>query len=44
MDKADAVSRALEGPVTTDVPASFLQLHRDVDVYLDPDAASRMRP
>jgi glucosamine-6-phosphate deaminase len=41
IDKADAVARAVDGPITSDVPASFLQRHPDVDVYLDRDAASR---
>jgi glucosamine-6-phosphate deaminase len=41
-DKADAVARALTGPITTRVPASFLQLHRDVCVVLDRAAASRI--
>ncbi len=38
--KAPAVSAALEGPVTRDVPASSLQTHGDVHVLLDPEAAS----
>ena len=38
--KARAVERVLSGRVTTRVPASFLQLHRDVDVWLDEAAAS----
>ena len=25
----------IEGPLTTALPASFLQVHRDVDVMLD---------
>lgn len=37
--KADAVARMLEGPVTPRVPASFLQLHGDVEVVLDRAAA-----
>ena len=39
-DKAEIVSRAFNGPVTTDVPASVLQLHPDVTAILDEDAAS----
>lgn len=42
--KARIVRRALEGPVTTWLPASFLQLHGDVEVVLDRDAASRLSP
>eukprot|EP00898_Chlorokybus_atmophyticus_P004672 jgi/Chlat1/5205/Chrsp33S00394 len=38
-NKAAIIKRALEGPVTPDIPASFLQTHPDVTVLLD-DAAS----
>jgi glucosamine-6-phosphate deaminase len=38
--KAGIVRRALEEPVTPEVTASFLQVHPDVVVYLDPAAAS----
>jgi len=38
--KARAVARVLNGRLTTRVPASFLQLHRDVEVWLDGDAAA----
>ena len=37
--KARAVERMLSGRMTTRVPASFLQLHRDVEVWLDAAAA-----
>jgi glucosamine-6-phosphate deaminase len=37
--KAKAVQAALEGPVTPQVPASILQQHERVTVYLDPDSA-----
>ena len=37
--KARAVERVLSGRMTTRVPASFLQLHRDVEVWLDAAAA-----
>jgi glucosamine-6-phosphate deaminase len=40
--KADAVRRMIEGPVTAQVTASALQLHRDVTVVLDERAASRL--
>jgi glucosamine-6-phosphate deaminase len=40
--KAEAVRGALEGPVTPLVPASILQEHPDVTVFLDPPAASRL--
>ncbi|MFN0021105.1 MAG: glucosamine-6-phosphate deaminase [Pirellulaceae bacterium] len=38
--KAKAVKAALEGPVTPLVPASILQQHGSVCVYLDPDSAA----
>jgi glucosamine-6-phosphate deaminase len=38
--KARAVERVVSGRMTTRVPASFLQLHRDVVVWLDDAAAS----
>lgn len=41
-DKADALERALEGPVTAMVPASALQLHRHVTVLADEAAARRL--
>ena len=40
--KALAVARALEGPVTADLPASAIQLHTNVTVVLDPAASSRL--
>ena len=38
--KAQCIERTVHGPVTTRLPASFLQMHRAVDVYLDRPAAS----
>lgn len=38
--KADIVSRAFFGPVTTEVPASILQMHPDVTVVCDEAALS----
>ena len=38
--KADAVARAIEGPVTPDVPASAIQLHPCVTVVVDASAAT----
>ena len=38
--KAEAIRATVEGQVTTLVPASLLQLHRDVEVVLDRAAAS----
>lgn len=39
-DKAQAVADMCGGVITTAVPATFLQLHPDVTVILDKDAAS----
>ena len=41
-EKANAAQKTLEGRPETFIPASFLQLHTDVTVYLDPDAASKL--
>ncbi len=40
--KADIVKRAFTGPVVPQVPASVLQLHPDVTVVLDAEAASKL--
>lgn len=40
--KAQAVQAMLRGPLTTRLPASFLQLHRRVEVYLDRQAAAAL--
>ncbi|RXZ48701.1 glucosamine-6-phosphate deaminase [Agromyces fucosus] len=40
--KAEAVRAALTGPVTTDLPASVLQRHPALSVYLDGEAASAL--
>ncbi len=40
--KARCVQRMVEGPVTTEVPASFLQLHPNAEVWLDRAAAARL--
>ena len=40
--KAAAVERMVRGPVTTKLPASLLQLHASVEVYLDHAAAARL--
>ncbi|MEV5040596.1 glucosamine-6-phosphate deaminase [Microbacterium sp. LMI1x-1-1.1] len=42
--KADAVARAVEGPQTAELPASFLQRHGRVTLVLDAAAASRLSP
>jgi glucosamine-6-phosphate deaminase len=41
-NKEEAVAKSIEGPVTALVPASALQLHPDVKIILDEDAASRL--
>ncbi len=41
--KAAAVHAALEGPVTPDVPASILQTHASMRLFLDPASASRLQ-
>ncbi|MFV0557735.1 MAG: glucosamine-6-phosphate deaminase [Enterococcus sp.] len=40
--KADAVAAMVNGPVTTDLPASALQNHADVVVIVDEQAASKL--
>ena len=42
-NKAWAVAAAVEGPVTSMVTASALQLHPDVEVYIDRDAAGELK-
>lgn len=39
-NKAEAIQKMIEGPVTEDVPASALQNHPDVTVIVDEDAGS----
>jgi glucosamine-6-phosphate deaminase len=40
--KADAVAKAVEGPISSMCPGSALQLHRDANVIVDEAAASRL--
>jgi glucosamine-6-phosphate deaminase len=40
--KARCVERMIAGPVTPRLPASFLQLHRHVEIWLDRAAAARL--
>jgi glucosamine-6-phosphate deaminase len=42
--KARCVERMVNGPIETKTPASFLQLHRDVELMLDHAAAAVLRP
>ncbi|MCZ8513479.1 glucosamine-6-phosphate deaminase [Paenibacillus filicis] len=41
-DKAEIVARALQGPITTECPASLLQTHPHVVVLLDSEAGGRL--
>ena len=41
-DKADIVKQALQGPITTQCPASLLQLHPNLTVLLDKAAGSKL--
>jgi glucosamine-6-phosphate deaminase len=40
--KAEAIRATIEGPVTAQVTASALQLHRDATAILDEQAAVRL--
>lgn len=42
INKADAVYKMIKGEVSTDCPASVLQLHNDVTIILDKAAASKL--
>jgi len=42
-DKAEIVQRALQGPITTDCPASLLQTHPNLVVLLDEAAGSKLQ-
>lgn len=40
--KAEAIKGMIDGPVTTDMPASALQNHQDVVIIIDDAAASKL--
>jgi glucosamine-6-phosphate deaminase len=40
--KADMVAKAIQGPVTTAIPASAVQLHPNCEILLDAAAASKL--
>lgn len=40
--KAEAIYNTVKGPITPKVPASILQLHPDVIIIADKEAASRL--
>ncbi len=42
--KAAAVAAMAAGPLTTTLPASWLQVHGAVEVLLDPAAATALEP
>lgn len=42
LEKADIVAKAVEGPITSMVSASALQMHRRCTVIVDQEAASRL--
>jgi glucosamine-6-phosphate deaminase len=42
-EKAATVAALLNGPLTTQLPASFLQLHGEVELICDTAAASAIR-
>jgi glucosamine-6-phosphate deaminase len=42
-NKADIVAQAIEGPITAQVSASALQMHRHVTVILDAEAGSKLK-
>lgn len=41
-DKADIIRKTVEGPITEDIPASFLQTHNDAHVVIDLAAAAKL--
>lgn len=41
--KAQAIARAVEGPITAMMPASILQMHPVVKIFLDEGAASQLQ-
>lgn len=40
--KASIIRKALAGPVSTEIPASVVQLHPNCEILLDADAASEI--
>jgi glucosamine-6-phosphate deaminase len=40
--KAEIIEKAILGPVTTDIPASVVQLHPNCEILLDAAAAGRI--
>lgn len=42
-DKAEILAKAVDGPITPQVPASILQLHPDVTLVADEAAMSQIK-
>ncbi|WP_158860855.1 glucosamine-6-phosphate deaminase [Lunatibacter salilacus] len=42
-NKAGAIKKMIEGPIHTDMPASILQKHPNVTIFLDQEAASLLK-
>jgi glucosamine-6-phosphate deaminase len=42
--KAQAVRTCIEGPVSPNAPASILQTHPNVTIFLDQDSAALLKP
>ena len=40
--KAETIARTVEGPITAMIPATALQMHQDVKIFLDEPAASQL--
>ena len=42
-EKADIIAKTIEGPVTSMISATALQLHADATVILDEEAAAKLQ-
>ena len=42
LNKAEAIEKAVKGKINPNIPASILQLHNDVTIIIDKEAASRL--
>ena len=42
LNKAEAIKRAVKGKINPNIPASILQLHNDVTIIIDKEAASSL--
>lgn len=41
-NKADAIQKTIEGKITSDLPASLLQIHKDVVIIVDKEAGQKL--